>query len=288
MELFRALAVIAEPPTTETAQVAAALGLCSPADPSAYTELFLLQLYPYASVYLGAEGMLGGEARDRVAGFWRALGETPPAEPDHLAVLLALYAHIAEFEVQEQDHTRAALWQQARRALLWEHLLSWLPCYLSKLAELAPPFYRAWAELLRTALHAEAEQTGAQDTLPLHLRAAPGLIDPRADAFADFLQALLTPLRAGMILTRADLQRGARRLGVGTRLGTRRFMLQTMFAQDAPGTLDFLATEAADWSARHQEHFAGLAQLADSWTARADQSARLLAELKLSIKDFTI
>src|SRR3982750_3893746 len=98
MELFRALAVIAEPPTTATEQVAAALGLGPPADASAYTELFLLQLYPYASVYLGAEGMLGGEARDRVAGFWRALGETPPVEPDHLAVMLALYARLVEME----------------------------------------------------------------------------------------------------------------------------------------------------------------------------------------------
>ena len=36
--------------------------------------------------------MLGGEARDRIAGFWRALGLVPPPEPDHLAVMLGLYA----------------------------------------------------------------------------------------------------------------------------------------------------------------------------------------------------
>src|SRR3712207_4790889 len=74
MELLRALAVLAEPPTAETRRVAEALGLGAGARADEYTELFVFQLYPYASVYLGREGMLGGEARDRVGGFWRALG----------------------------------------------------------------------------------------------------------------------------------------------------------------------------------------------------------------------
>ncbi|HEX8180192.1 MAG TPA: molecular chaperone TorD family protein [Pyrinomonadaceae bacterium] len=285
MEIFRALAVLAEPPTAETARVAAALDLGAPPAASVYTELFLLELYPYASVYLGAEGMLGGAARDLVAGFWRALGEPPPAEPDHIAVLLALYAHVAELHERERAPERAALWQQARRALLWEHLLSWLPCYLAKLSDLAPPFYARWAELVTTALRGETEQTGPLDALPLHLRAAPALVDPRTGTLADFLQSLLAPVRSGLILTRADLQRAARGLGVGTRIGTRAFSLQALLAQDAPGTLDWLAREAADWTTRHPRHFAGLGNLGAHWAARADATARLLAELKLSIKD---
>ena len=79
--------------------------------------------YPYASVYLGAEGMLGGEARDRVAGFWRALGLVPPAEPDHLAALLGLYAALADAEEPRRTSRPAAAPAQARRALLHEHLL---------------------------------------------------------------------------------------------------------------------------------------------------------------------
>ncbi|HAC46500.1 MAG TPA: hypothetical protein DCF65_10605, partial [Chloroflexi bacterium] len=86
-----------------------------------------LQLWPYASIYVGAEGKLGGEARDRVAGFWRALHLTPPAEPDHLAALLGLYATLADMEAAEQDPARRQLRRSSRQALLWEHLLSWLP-----------------------------------------------------------------------------------------------------------------------------------------------------------------
>ncbi|MGH9940996.1 MAG: hypothetical protein ACRD9R_01395, partial [Pyrinomonadaceae bacterium] len=76
MELFRALAVLAESPeSAEAARVAEVLEL-EPSAPTAgeYGESFILQLPPYASIYLGAEGMIGGEARDRIAGFWRALG----------------------------------------------------------------------------------------------------------------------------------------------------------------------------------------------------------------------
>ena len=39
---------------------------------------------------------MGGLARERIAGFWNAVGLTPPPEPDHLAALLGLYASLTE------------------------------------------------------------------------------------------------------------------------------------------------------------------------------------------------
>ena len=83
VELLRALTVLAEPPGPAHARVADALGFSEAPAASDFGDVFLFQLYPYASVHVGAEGMMGGDARQRVAGFWRALGRTPPAEPDH-------------------------------------------------------------------------------------------------------------------------------------------------------------------------------------------------------------
>src|SRR6266496_675887 len=91
-EIFRALGALCEPPEPAHARLAAALGLPPPPDAAAFTEVFVFQLVPYAAPYLSPDGMLGGEAGDRVAGFWRALQLRPPAEPDHLAALLGLYA----------------------------------------------------------------------------------------------------------------------------------------------------------------------------------------------------
>src|ERR1041385_3015635 len=80
MELLRALAAFAERPGPHSARIADALGLARAPDAAEYTDVFVFQLYPYASVYLSEDGMLGGDARDRIGGFWRALQFNAPGE----------------------------------------------------------------------------------------------------------------------------------------------------------------------------------------------------------------
>jgi nitrate reductase delta subunit len=273
-ELVRALAVLAEPPGSEQARLGRLLGLDGIPDPAEYTEVFVLQLYPYASVYLGAEGMLGGDARDRVAGFWRALHRAPPAEPDHLTALLGLYAALGEHE--EPDPARRLMERLSRGAFLWEHLASWLFPYLDKLRDVAPPFYRSWGALLAETLTAEIERAGPPAALPLHLRLAPPLPDPRVDGAEAFTSGLLSPARSGMVLTRADLGRAARRLGLGLRMGERRFILAALLSQDPGGTLGWLAGEALAWASRHEAHQTVTGRVAEFWAARAAATAALV------------
>lgn len=267
MELVRALAVLVEPPAAEHALVARTLDLPVPTARE-HTDLFLFQLYPYASVYAGAEGMLGGEAGDRVAGFWRALGLTPPAEPDHLAALLGLYAMLGDRDAPTE-------W---RRALLWEHLLSWLPVFLAKLDEVAPPSYRAWGRLLADVLAAEAEKLGPQALLPLHLRSAPPLEPPNETGGEAFLSGLLAPVRSGIVLVRDDLRRAAAELELGLRVAERRFVLRALLAQDAAGTLAWLASEARRWAGLHTRALGRSDEIASFWHARAEAAAALLDE----------
>lgn len=282
MELFRALALLAEPPRKESARVAAALDLGQLPSESLYTETFVFQLYPYASVYLGPEGMMGGEARDRVAGFWRALQLTPPAEPDHLSVMLALYAELAASEEREGDALARSRLNHARAVFLWEHLLSWLPTYLQKLEEIAGPFYRKWGETLRQALSDELQAMNQPAGLPLHLREPLHLIDPREHSTEEFLQSLLAPARSGMILVRRDLARAGRLLGLGLRMGERKFILRSLFNQDARGILDWLLEESVLWRKRHQADKGALGAISAAWTEKTEHSARLLRELSSS------
>lgn len=280
MELFRTLGALVEPPAPGHRALADLLDLGPPPGEADYSDLFLFQLYPYASVYLGAEGMMGGEARDRVAGFWRALGQAPPAEPDHLAVLLALYARLADLEAaaagEAPDRER---WRHARTAFFWEHLASWLPVFLGRLAELAPPFYRRWGELLSEALAGEAATLGPPAGLPLHLRAAPAMVDPREGDADAFLAALLAPVRSGLILVRSDLARAARDLELGTRIGERKFVLRALLGQDGPATLGWLAAEARRQAGLHRGLPAPFAPVAAFWADRAEATATLLGEL---------
>ena len=274
MELLRALAVFSEPPGREQLRIAAALELPAPSAAD-HTDLFVLQLVPYASIYLGGEGMIGGEARDRVAGFWRALGLVPPAEPDHLATLLGLYAALAEDELAQTVPARAALRRQARAALLHEHLLSWLDPWLAKLSEIAPPAYLAWGELLADALRLEAQTVlDGREPLPAHLRAAAPLEAPERAGGPAFLAGLLTPARSGLVLVRDDLARAARDLGIGARVAERRYVLRHLLGQDPAGTLRWLQAEAGR-AARRPPVLAAPA-VAAHWTDRAAATADVL------------
>ncbi len=272
IELIRALAVLAEPPTDATPQLADLLHLPSVPEPWEYTDLFLGQMYPYASVYLGPEGMLGGEARDRVAGLWRVLGEEPPTEPDHLSVLLGLYARLLELE-SAADGRGTDAWQRARAALLWEHLLSWQLVWLRKLEVVAMPSYGAWARVLsRTLMHEMAGLT-MPDELPAHLRYAPPLPEPENDGGEAFLEALLTPVRCGFILTRTDLETAAAELQLGLRAGERRYALRALIGQDRVATLGWLS----GYARRAAEGASGGASAADPieafWRTRSLASA---------------
>jgi TorA maturation chaperone TorD len=266
VEILRALASLCERPEPGHERVWAALDI-SPPRAADHTEIFVLTLPPYASIYLGEEGMLGGEARDRIAGFWRALRLQPPDEPDHLAVLLGLYATLAEDDGAQARH--------AGDVLLHEHILSWLPAYLCKLHEIAPQPFRAWANLLQAALLNVAAST-VEFGLPLALRLAPPLVDPRGDEANRFLSALLAPVRSGLLIVREDLARAASSLDLGLRAAERRFVLSALFEQDPPAMREWLRHEAQAWIEHHRANELFEPAVREYWIARAQATLNFL------------
>jgi len=279
-ELFRALGAVAGDPA-DARTTCAALGWAGLGN-AEHTEVFVLNCPPYASVYLGAEGGLGGDAADRAAGFWRAIGLAPPAEPDHLAALFGLYASLGEAAGDTRTAATANALTRARHALFWEHLWPWLPGYLDAVTNLGTSGLVPWACLARRALLAER---GAHPGgwLPLALRAAPepGQAPDNLDALLDLL---ITPVRCGFILTRCSLAVGAKAAEAGYRIGERRFTLRALLEQDPAGTVSWLAGEAARWSRRHAALPAGQGSprrrdIVQAWWARrAGHTARILAK----------
>lgn len=282
IELLRSLAVFAEPPGDEHARLTEVLGFSASPQPSDYSDVFLFQLYPYASVHLGSEGMMGGEARDRVAGFWRAIGQVPPAEPDHLAALVGLYAGLAERE-GSLDGAERTLVRQSRRALLREHLAPWVFAFLHRVGEVTAGTYAEWAELLSEALRREFVACAGEgdDVLPLHLRMAEGLPDPRIEGGEAFLAGLLAPVRAGVLLTRADLARISAELALGLRAGERRYALRHLLAQDPVPVLRAVAKEAGRQGAIHETRRSWLGGMASFFARRAHATETVLEELAL-------
>jgi Nitrate reductase delta subunit len=278
-ELLRALGAVADSPAAARA-VAGPLGL-GPVGDAEHTEVFVLNCPPYASVYLGPDGALGGEGADRVAGFWRAIAIPPPAEPDHLAALLALYASLGEAAEQARRPATARALARSRQGLFAEHLWPWLPAYLDAVADLAVPSLAAWAELCRRAVTAEFSAQPSWPRLPLALRAAPG--EAWAGLrLAGLVDALTTPVRSGVILTRRRLAAGAGEAGVGHRIGERRYTLRAMLGQDPHATLAWAGHEAMRWRHRHTSRAAG-DQVARWWAARAGRTGTFLLERAASV-----
>ncbi len=237
--LLRALAAVADGPDAVTPALVAALGLPRAPTAAEHTDLLTFQLHPYASVHLGPEGMLGGEARDRVAGFLRALDVAPPAEPDHLVALLHALADLSDLAAAgapRADH--------AATVLLHEHLGAWVGRFLARVLELGAEPRRAGAVLLADVLAAELAARGAPEVLPPALREAPPLSEPEDVSAADWTAELLAPVRTGLVLARADLARAARQLELGARVGERAFTLRALLDQDAAAVLGWLAGEA--------------------------------------------
>ncbi len=278
-ELIRALSLFAEPPGEEHARIAELLDLGRAPSRAEYAELFLFQLYPYASVYLGPEGWLGGEARERIAGFWRAVGRTPPAEPDHLTALLGLYGSLAD-ENAGGGEASARLLAEARRALLHEHVAPWLFAYLEEVGELASDCYSRWAAVLHETLRAEVGRAGMPDGVTAHFAGTEPVPDPRAEGGAqDLLDSLLAPARSGAIITRARLGGLAHRRGLGLRAGERRFALEHMLAQEPVGTLEGLSGVFAEAADAHAARRVFTGRTSAFLEERARTSAALTREL---------
>lgn len=274
-EIFRALAVFVEPPSPEHEPVAETLDLGALPSRADHTDLFDFQLFPYASVYLGVEGMQGGEARDRIAGFWRVLELEPPNDPDHLTVLLAAYGALLD-QAEAAPEEDAENWLHVSRVFLHEHVLSWLPLFLQKLGASGGEFYARWAGHLQTLL--TVPELGAVGShLPAALREVEALPDPRAEGGKALLHGLLAPARTGFILTRDDLAAIAGACNLGRRIGERRYVLENLLGQDGQPVLAALA-DFADAASR--QDLTGMPEVsAEWWRDRARSSRDLLREL---------
>ena len=116
---------------------------------------------PYASAHRG-EALLGGRTRTRLEAFLHRVGFTFDevamriASPDHLAVELAVLAHL-------YTHTDTAT---AVHEFLCDHVLPWVPAYCEQVAATtALGFYRTTARLV-AALLAEEEPSGNASSRP--------------------------------------------------------------------------------------------------------------------------
>lgn len=211
-----------------------------------YTRVFVLNAYPFGSVYLSPDGAVGGEHAGFTGGVLNALGLAVEdgLAPDHMSVLVGAVSALLEREAGARDGMRAERARHAQRSLLAEHLLPWAPHFLDAVARVDDGLYAAAAAAERRLLTGHAGSlfgdNGDDAAVALgdggrgparehrsdadpHESAAP----PAADDVSP-LVALTRPARCGFFVCRADIGAIAAELGLPVRFGGRAFMLESL------------------------------------------------------------
>jgi TorA maturation chaperone TorD len=242
---------------------------------AAWTDLFLLNVYPYGSAFTDASGELNGPSAAWAAERFRSADYDPPelatsGAPDHAGLCLGYLAHLGETGRSDPEF------------LAWA--LEWIPvCSLAVERQPAPPpFYRALAEATREILLARASSP-----LPEH-NLLPA-IQPEAEEselnLSAVVRRLLAPAASGFFLSRSRL--GAIALDAGMRLpfGSRHDVARALF--EAAGesgrvevVLEGLGLEADAWDASYSriaDASPGWASRAAKWRGRVVETRALLS-----------
>jgi TorA maturation chaperone TorD len=269
-------------PDKETLASAVEAGLAD-ADPSdlasAWTDLFLLNVYPYGTAFTDISGELNGPAAAAASRRYDAEGYQPPelsgtGAPDHAGLCLGFLAHLA---AQGREDPPFLAWT-----------LDWLPvCALAvERQPFAHPFYRDLAAATRETLFSMPASTAAasEDLAPVLQTDSD---DEEEVGLSRVVRFLLAPAASGLFLSRSRL--GALALEAGLRLpfGSRFDVARSLF--EAAGengrvepVLEALSREAESWDAAYtaqaREH-ASWRMRAAVWRGRIAATRERLTEM---------
>ena len=262
-----------------------------------HQSLFGHEVFPFAGVFMGAEGLVGeGAPASVLRAAHEVLGIACPDEPgpDHLGQALRLLGTLVDAELEARAHRDAhdvrtlVHWQ---RRVLDEALLPWMPPLWAAIGGQPASVWTRAVELAVGVLARHGSELGG--SLPLasgpQLGVAPeveAMLDDPSTGLGAVARALVTPSRSGVYLARRDLGVLARRSGVPQGLGSRQSMLERLLwvaaeHRELPHLLDELRQllQARDDAYAGLAAEPGLAPHVSAWRRRLAGSLRLVERL---------
>jgi len=249
---------------------------------AAYTDLFLLNVYPYGTAFTDPSGELNGPAAGQAARRYEDRGFRPlelleVGAPDHVGLCLGFLEHLARSGEKDIEFSSS--------------LLEWVPicCLAVEREPSAHPFYRAVAAVTRNLLMEDIPESVPQAFEPAE--SAPERTDPEEEeevGLSHVVRFLLAPARSGLFLSRAKLGQLARaagmRLPFGSRFDVARMLYQTAGESGKVGTvLDLLGVELDVWEAAYRTWAAEHRRWATSaarWLHRTGETRRTLGQMR--------
>lgn len=229
---------------------------------AAWTDLFLLNVYPYGTAFMDVSGELNGPEAARALSHYESAGYRPAelssaGAPDHAGLCLGFLAH------------QTALGRQEPEFLGWT--LDWLPvCALAVVRQPSVhPFYGGLADATIEVLLWQEPSLSSLMASRSPGPAASEDAEEEPDLFG-LIQFLLAPAASGFFLSRSRLGslalEAGLRLPFASRFETARALLEAAGeCGRVEQVLEGLGREAQGWDAA----YASLASAHPSWRSRA-------------------
>lgn len=244
-----------------------------------FESLFGFNVFPVASVFLEADGMLGGVASRNVAEQMGRAGfpyEELTDPVDHLSTELAFLAILADSSGPEAE---------IARDFIDQHLLAWLPAFVEAVRRESNPFYTKMAESTLDVIYDHRSILGvASAPDPSALFTGSFRLDDETTGFHEIAEYLTTPAQCGFFLSRSVIAGMARAYRLPHGFGGRKQMMVTSLRSAVAYDLlegltqrlkTIIATDKSKWKA-HAAQGPEAAFWAESWMKRLDATADML------------
>ncbi len=256
-------------------------------------QLYGHNVFPYEAIFLGTDGLLGGEITEAVLHFHQQVGSAVPENesPDHLSAELELMDFLCGAEMDAIEDNLPHQIQRMRglqRRFLDEHLLRWLPGFVRAVQQQGQGIH---SEIALHTLNLALEHRHAlgddlmQPPQPFTLADVPDLMSSEKTSLRDIASYLLIPAYTGFYLSFDDI----RRLGAQFRLphgfGKRQQILTNLLRTAADYGLFEDVIAALEESAQGWlDFYEGLDLLPGTvraaWVDRLAQSMEILGEIR--------
>jgi len=262
-------------------------------DGSEHYQLFIHNVFPYETIFLGDDGLLGGTITEKVAAFYRRIGFQSASDEsaDHISSELEAMAYLCFAELDAvEDHIPHQIHRihQLQRRLLDEHLLRWLPAFVIAVEQQTHTVYteivrQSFDLVCKHRLQLGDDLMAATDTFSL---AEPfDLLDNEKTSLRDIARYLLTPAHTGFFLSIDDIRGigAAFRVphGFGKRQQILTNLLRTASDYDVfPDVIQQFKQIAAGWQAQFSAMQALPTQIQRVWISRLEATDALLDQIE--------
>jgi len=198
--------------------------------------VFGMNVFPFETVFLTEDGLLGGAVSDSVAHAYYEAGFRPDDSEtvDHIGNELGLMAFLCDAEATAyEDDVVQAIYHAThlQRQFLDNHLLCWLPSLVIAIHQHGDERFSVIADLILDLAfkHRQAlEDDTMNPTQSLVLPTVPHILESDETGLKEIAEFLLTPVYTGFYLSRDDIVRIGSHFQLPRGFGKRQQMLTNL------------------------------------------------------------